>query len=296
MKTRLLFCVGRIHMLTFSKMHGIGNDYIYINCFQETVTDPEKLSIFLSDVRFGVGSDGLVLILPSEVADFRMRIFNADGSEAMMCGNATRCIGKYVYDMGMTDKTEISLETNSGIKYLTLYPGADNKIESVKVDMGKAILVPKDIPVNSDLDRFIAQPVTVDGKEYAMTCVSMGNPHAIVFLPDVDSLDLEKIGPSFEHHPLFPDRVNTEFVRVIDDHTLQMRVWERGSGETFACGTGTCATVVAAVLNGYCKKEEEILVHLRGGDLRIIYHEDETVTMIGPATYVFEGKMEYPKL
>ena len=283
-------------MLTFSKMHGIGNDYIYINCFQETVTDPEKLSIFLSDVRFGVGSDGLVLILPSEVADFRMRIFNADGSEAMMCGNATRCIGKYVYDMGMTDKTEISLETNSGIKYLTLYPGADNKIESVKVDMGKAILVPKDIPVNSDLDRFIAQPVTVDGKEYAMTCVSMGNPHAIVFLPDVDSLDLEKIGPSFEHHPLFPDRVNTEFVRVIDDHTLQLRVWERGSGETFACGTGTCATVVAAVLNGYCKKEEEILVHLRGGDLRIIYHEDETVTMIGPATYVFEGKMEYPKL
>ncbi|MFR4392894.1 MAG: diaminopimelate epimerase [Ruminococcus callidus] len=282
--------------MTFSKMHGIGNDYIYINCFKETVTDPEKLSVFLSDVRFGVGSDGLVLILPSEVADFRMRIFNADGSEAMMCGNATRCIGKYVYDMGMTDKTEISLETNSGIKYLTLYPDANNKIESVKVDMGKAILVPREIPVNSDLERFIAQPVTVDGKEYAMTCVSMGNPHAVVFLPEVDSLDLEKIGPSFEHHPLFPDRVNTEFVRVIDDHTLQMRVWERGSGETFACGTGTCATVVAAVLNGYCKKEEEILVHLRGGDLRIIYHEDETVTMIGPATYVFEGKMEYPKL
>lgn len=168
-------------MLTFSKMHGIGNDYIYINCFKETVTDPEKLSVFLSDVRFGVGSDGLVLILPSEVADFRMRIFNADGSEAMMCGNATRCIGKYVYDMGMTDKIEISLETNSGIKYLTLYPDANNKIESVKVDMGKAILVPREIPVNSDLERFIAQPVTVDGKEYAMTCVSMGNPHAVVF-------------------------------------------------------------------------------------------------------------------
>ena len=283
-------------MLTFSKMHGIGNDYIYINCFQEKVSDPEKLSVFLSDVRFGVGSDGLVLILPSDKADFRMRIFNADGSEAMMCGNATRCIGKYVYDMGMTTKTEISLETNSGIKYLTLYPGADGKIESVKVDMGKAILVPKEIPVDSPLDRFIAQQVTVDGTEYAMTCVSMGNPHAVVFLPEIDSLDLEKIGPSFEHHPLFPDRVNTEFVRVIDAHTLQMRVWERGSGETFACGTGTCATVVAAVLNGYCKKEEEILVHLRGGDLRIIYHEDGTVTMIGPATYVFEGKMEYPKL
>ena len=283
-------------MLTFSKMHGIGNDYIYINCFQEKVSDPEKLSVFLSDVRFGVGSDGLVLILPSDKADFRMRIFNADGSEAMMCGNATRCIGKYVYDMGMTTKTEISLETNSGIKYLTLYPGADGKIESVKVDMGKAILVPKEIPVDSPLDRFIAQQVTVDGTEYAMTCVSMGNPHAVVFLPEIDSLDLEKIGPSFEHHPLFPDRVNTAFVRVIDAHTLQMRVWERGSGETFACGTGTCATVVAAVLNGYCKKEEEILVHLRGGDLRIIYHEDDTVTMIGPATYVFEGKMEYPKL
>ena len=283
-------------MLTFSKMHGIGNDYIYINCFQEKVSDPEKLSVFLSDVRFGVGSDGLVLILPSDKADFRMRIFNADGSEAMMCGNATRCIGKYVYDMGMTTKAEISLETNSGIKYLTLYPGADGKIESVKVDMGKAILVPKEIPVDSPLDRFIAQPVTVDGTEYAMTCVSMGNPHAVVFLPEIDSLDLEKIGPSFEHHPLFPDRVNTEFVRVIDAHTLQMRVWERGSGETFACGTGTCATVVAAVLNGYCKKEEDILVHLRGGDLRIIYHEDDTVTMIGPATYVFEGKMEYPKL
>ena len=283
-------------MLTFSKMHGIGNDYIYINCFQEKVSDPEKLSVFLSDVRFGVGSDGLVLILPSDKADFRMRIFNADGSEAMMCGNATRCIGKYVYDRGMTTNTEISLETNSGIKYLTLYPGADGKIESVKVDMGKAILVPKEIPVDSPLDRFIAQPVTVDGTEYAMTCVSMGNPHAVVFLPEIDSLDLEKIGPSFEHHPLFPDRVNTEFVRVIDAHTLQMRVWERGSGETFACGTGTCATVVAAVLNGYCKKEEEILVHLRGGDLRIIYHEDDTVTMIGPATYVFEGKMEYPKL
>lgn len=281
-------------MLTFSKMTGIGNDYIYVNCFQETVVNPEKLSIFMSDVRFGVGSDGLVLILPSEMADFRMRIFNADGSEAMMCGNATRCIGKYVYDMGMTDKTEISLETNSGIKYLTLYPGEDGKIESVKVDMGKAILVPHDIPVDSALERFIAQPVEVAGKTYEMTCVSMGNPHAIVFLPEVNSLDLEKIGPYFEHHVLFPNRVNTEFVRVINDHELQMRVWERGSGETFACGTGACATAVAAVLNGYCKKGEEILIHLRGGDLRIIYHEDENVTMIGPATYVFEGKINVP--
>ena len=282
-------------MLTFSKMHGIGNNYIYINSFQETVTDPEKLAVFMSDVRFGVGSDGLVLILPSKVADFRMRIFNADGSEAMMCGNATRCIGKYVYDMGMTDQTEITLETNSGIKYLTLYV-KDNKVESVKVDMGKAILKPADIPMLSDLEQFIAQPVEVDGKTYQVTGVSMGNPHAVVFLPEIDHLDLEKIGPLFEHHPLFPNRVNTEFVRVIDDHTLQMRVWERGSGETFACGTGTCASVVAAVLNGYCKREERILVHLRGGDLEIIYHNDDTVTMIGPATYVFEGKMEVPNL
>ena len=283
-------------MLTFSKMHGIGNDYIYVNCFKETVDNPEKLAIFMSDVRFGVGSDGLVLILPSEKADFRMRIFNADGSEAMMCGNATRCIGKYVYDMGMTEQTEISLETNSGIKYLTLYPGDDGKIESVKVDMGKAVLTSQEIPVNSDLERFVDQTVEVNGTAYQMTCVSMGNPHAVVFLPEIDCLDLERIGPFFEHHSLFPDRVNTEFVRVINDHTLQMRVWERGSGETFACGTGTCATVVAAVLNGFCKREEEILVHLRGGDLHIIYHEDETVTMIGPATYVFEGKIEVPAL
>ena len=282
-------------MLTFSKMHGIGNDYIYINCFQETVTDPEKLSIFMSNVRFGVGSDGLVLILPSEVADFRMRIFNADGSEAMMCGNATRCVGKYVYEHGMTDKTEVSLETNSGIKYLTLYVNeATNKVDAVKVDMGKAILKPAEIPVADDGDRFIAKPVVVDGVSYDMTCVSMGNPHAVVFLPEIDSLDLEKIGPSFEHHPLFPNRVNTEFIRVIDDHTLQMRVWERGCGETFACGTGACAAAVASVLNGYCKREQEILIHLRGGDLRIIYHNDESVTMIGPATFIFEGKMEYP--
>ncbi len=282
-------------MLTFSKMHGIGNDYIYINCFQETVTDPEKLSIFMSNVRFGVGSDGLVLILPSEVADFRMRIFNADGSEAMMCGNATRCVGKYVYEHGMTDKTEVSLETNSGIKYLTLYVNeATNKVDAVKVDMGKAILKPAEIPVADDGERFIAKPVVVDGVSYDMTCVSMGNPHAVVFLPEIDSLDLEKIGPSFEHHPLFPNRVNTEFIRVIDDHTLQMRVWERGSGETFACGTGACAAAVASVLNGYCKREQEILIHLRGGDLRIIYHNDESVTMIGPATFIFEGKMEYP--
>ncbi|MBP5377978.1 MAG: diaminopimelate epimerase [Ruminococcus sp.] len=274
--------------MKFSKMHGIGNDYIYVNCFEETVSEPEKVSVVLSDRHKGIGSDGLVLIMPSDKADFRMRIFNADGSEAMMCGNATRCIGKYVYDMGLTDKTDITLETNSGIKYLTLYL-KDNKVDSVTVDMGKAILVPRNIPVNSDKERFISEPVEVCGKTWAITCVSMGNPHAVIFTTGVAELDLEKIGPHFENHSLFPNRVNTEFAEVIDDHTLNMRVWERGSGETFACGTGTCATVVAAVLNGICRHDEEVLVHLRGGDLRITYKSDGTVLMTGPAEYVFEG-------
>ena len=281
-------------MLTFSKMHGIGNDYIYINCFQETVTDPEKLSIFMSNVRFGVGSDGLVLILPSEVADFRMRIFNADGSEAMMCGNATRCVGKYVYEHGMTDKTEVSLETNSGIKYLTLYVNeATNKVDAVKVDMGKAILKPAEIPVADDGDRFIAKPVVVDGVSYDMTCVSMGNPHAIVYMDDIDHLDIEKIGPAFENHVAFPDRVNTEFVEVIDEHTVKMRVWERGSGETLACGTGACAVAVASVLNGHVDGDSPVTVKLLGGDLQIFWNRQENlVYMTGPAATVFDGEID----
>ena len=276
--------------MKFSKMHGIGNDYIYVNCFEEKVREPEKVSVVLSDRHKGVGSDGLVLIMPSEIADFRMRIFNADGSEAMMCGNATRCIGKYVYDMGLTDKTEVTLETNSGIKYLKLFL-SDGKVDMVTVDMGKAILVPRDIPVDSDLESFVSQPLEVDGNEYKVTCVSMGNPHAVIFTKGIDELELEKIGPFFENHKLFPNRINTEFVEAIDSHTLKMRVWERGSGETFACGTGTCATVVAAVLNGICPKDEEVLVHLRGGDLRIIWKNDGTVLMTGPAEYVFEGNV-----
>ncbi len=277
--------------MKFTKMHGIGNDYIYVNCFEEKLENPEKVSIYVSDRHKGIGSDGLVMIMPSDKADFRMRIFNADGSEAMMCGNATRCIGKYVYDKGLTTKTEITLETNSGIKYLTLFP-ENGKVEFVEVDMGKAILVPKDIPVKSDKERFIAEPVTVDGKEYKITCVSMGNPHAIVYLDGVAELPLEKIGPSFENHELFPDRINTEFIEVIDSKNLNMRVWERGSGETFACGTGACASVVASVLNGYCNKGEEVTVHLRGGDLRITYNEDETVIMKGPATLICDGDVD----
>lgn len=277
--------------MKFTKMHGIGNDYIYVNCFEEKVDNPEKVSIYVSDRRKGIGSDGLVLIMPSDKADFRMRIFNADGSEAMMCGNATRCIGKYVYDKGLTDKTEITLETNSGIKYLTLFP-ENGKVEFVEVDMGKAILTPKDIPVNSDKESFISEPVEVDGKEYKITCVSMGNPHAIVYMDDIKDLELEKIGPSFENHKLFPDRINTEFIKVIDSHTLNMRVWERGSGETFACGTGACASVVASVLNGYCNHDEEVTVHLRGGDLKITWNSDGTVIMKGPAALICDGDID----
>lgn len=279
-------------MLKFTKMHGIGNDYVYVNCFKETVSDPEKLSIFVSDRHFGVGSDGLVLIMPSDKADFRMRMFNADGSEGMMCGNATRCIGKYVYDNGMTDKTDITLETKSGIKRLKLFV-KDGKVETVLVDMGKAIIKSADIPVRSELDTFISQKITVNGKEETVTCVSMGNPHCVLFTDiPVDTIELEKIGPYFENHELFPERINTEFANVLDDHTVKMRVWERGSGETWACGTGACATAVAACLNGYCKQGEEITLKLRGGDLTITYNEDGTVLMRGPAAKVFDGELD----
>lgn len=239
-------------------MHGIGNDYIYINCFEEKVENPEKVSVYVSDRHKGIGSDGLVLILPSDKADFRMRIFNADGSEAMMCGNATRCIGKYVFDKGMTGKTELTLETNSGIKYLKLFP-VNGKVESVEVNMGQAVLLPREIPVNSDKEKFISEPVIIGGTEYKITCVSMGNPHAVVYFDSIDDLNLESVGPLFEYNELFPDRINTEFIKVENSHTLHMRVWERGSGETFACGTGACASAVASVLNGFAAEEKKLL-------------------------------------
>lgn len=277
--------------MKFTKMHGIGNDYIYVNCFEEKVENTEAVSIYVSDRHKGIGSDGLVLIMPSDKADFRMRIFNADGSEAMMCGNATRCIGKYVYDKGLTDKTEITLETNSGIKYLTLFP-ENGKVEYVEVDMGKAVIVPKEIPVMAEGESFISVPVEVGGKEYKITCVSMGNPHAVVYLDNIADLELEKMGPLFENHKLFPDRINTEFIEILDSRTLNMRVWERGSGETFACGTGACASVVASVLNGYCRRDEEITVHLRGGDLKITYCGDGTVIMKGPAALICDGDVD----
>lgn len=276
--------------MRFTKMQGIGNDYIYVNCFKENVPDPESVSIKVSDRHFGIGGDGLVLIMPSDKADFRMRMFNADGSEGMMCGNASRCIGKYAYDKGLTDKTDITLETKSGIKKLHLNP-ENGKVKTVEVDMGEAILKPRDIPMNADGDSFVNKPVAVDGKEQNITAVSMGNPHAVIFTVSIDKLDLEKIGPSYENHPLFPERVNTEFCEVIDSRTLKMRVWERGSGETWACGTGACATAVAAVLNGFCKRDEEITLKLRGGDLKITYRSDNHVIMCGEAETVFEGEI-----
>lgn len=277
--------------MKFTKMQGIGNDYIYVNCFEEKVSDPERVSQIVSDRHFGIGGDGLVLIMPSDKADFRMRMFNADGSEGNMCGNATRCIGKYVYDNGLTSKTEITLETRSGIKYLTLYP-ENGKVKTVLVNMGKAILKPSDIPMKAEGDSFINKPIEVSGKEVNITAVSMGNPHAVTYVEDVDVLELEKIGPEYENHPLFPERVNTEFIKVLDSHTIQMRVWERGSGETWACGTGACAAAVASVENGYFKRGEEITVKLRGGDLFITYKEDGTVLMRGPAQTVFTGEID----
>ena len=276
--------------MKFTKMHGIGNDYVYVNCFEENIDNPEEVSIKISDRHFGIGSDGLVMIMPSDKADFRMRMFNADGSEGNMCGNATRCIGKYVYDNHLTDKTEITLETRSGIKYLTLYP-ENGKVQTVLVDMGKAILEPASIPMKAEGEEFIDRPVEVEGKTVNITAVSMGNPHAVTFVDDVESLDLEKIGPSYENHPLFPERVNTEFAKIIDENTVMMRVWERGSGETWACGTGACACAVACVKNGFFPYDREITVKLRGGDLFITYKSDGNVHMRGPAETVFTGKI-----
>ena len=276
--------------MKFTKMHGCGNDYVYVNCFEETIENPSEVARFVSDRHFGIGSDGMILICPSEIADFRMAMYNLDGSEGKMCGNGVRCIAKYVYDHQLTDKTRISLETLGGIKYLDLNI-KDGKVETVKVDMGEPILTPADIPVNLSGDTIINEPVEVEGSIWNITCISMGNPHAVVFVDDTKSLNLEKIGPAFEKHPIFPEQVNTEFVHVIDRKTVDMRVWERGSGETFACGTGACATAMACILNG--KTEDEVLVHLVGGDLLIQYVRNTNhIFMTGPATEVFSGEIQ----
>lgn len=278
--------------LSFTKMHGCGNNYIYFNCFDQTVPNPESLSVTLSEPHFGIGGDGIILISPSDKADAQMRIFNADGSEGKMCGNGIRCVGKYLYDYGMVNgRTTITVDTLSGVKTLELTVRND-KVQTARVDMGAAILTPRNIPVDLDGDTVIGAPLVVDEKVYHITCVSMGNPHCVIFADDdVDSLDLERIGPKFEHHPLFPERVNTEFVNTLPDGSLKMRVWERGSGETWACGTGACAVGVAASLTGRAQKGSEITVHLRGGDLTVQY-TDDTVFMTGAATTIFEGEIE----
>ena len=272
----------------FTKMHGAGNDYVYINCFEYTVDDPEKLSILLADRHKGIGGDGLVLICPSETADAKMRMFNLDGSEGNMCGNAIRCVARYIYDNNIAHKDVLTIETKSGIKTITLKTENDRFI-SASVDMGKAILKPELIPMKAESESFISQPLNVGGTEYIATAVSMGNPHCVVFVDDVDSIEIDKIGPLFENHPIFPDRVNTEFIRVIDKENIQMRVWERGSGETLACGTGSCAAAAACVLNGYAEYDTPINVHPRGGMLKDTYKKDGTVIMEGPASNVFTG-------
>jgi diaminopimelate epimerase len=277
--------------MKFTKMHGTGNDYIYVNGFVENIENPEEFSIQYSDRHKGIGSDGLVLIMPSETCDFRMRMFNADGSESEMCGNASRCIGKYVYDKGMTDKTEVSLETLAGVKILKLFVGDDNKVESATVDMGEPILESKLIPTTIDKPQVIDVPQTFDDSlQYNITCVSMGNPHAVIFTTGIDKLDLPKIGPKIENATIFPRRTNTEFIEVISRDRVKMRVWERGSGETMACGTGACASVVASVLNGLTSRK--VTVELIGGELTIEWNEsDNHVYLTGSATTVFEGEL-----
>ena len=274
--------------MKFTKMHGCGNDYVYVNLFEEKIDNPAELSIKVSDRHFGIGSDGLITTGPSDVADFRMRIYNADGSEAEMCGNGIRCVAKYVYDHKMTDKTEISVESGAGIKYLTLFV-EQGKVEQVRVDMGEPILEPAQIPVLAEGDKVVDEPIEVCGKTWNMTCVSMGNPHAVVFVDNVADFEIEKYGPHFEKHERFPKRTNTEFVEIISREEINMRVWERGSDETWACGTGTCASVMACILNN--RTDNKVLVHLRGGDLTIEYNEKTNhIFMTGPATEVFSGE------
>lgn len=279
--------------MKFTKMEGLGNDYVYVNGLEERIENPSEVSIAVSDRHFGIGADGLICINPSDVADFEMDMYNADGSRGKMCGNGIRCVAKYVYDYGLTDKTSISINTQSGIKYLDLTV-EDGKVVLVKVDMGSPILEPANVPVVSEdaaLDKLVDAPITVDGKEYRMTCVSMGNPHAIVYVDDVKGLEIEKIGPKFEKHERFPEQVNTEFVRVLDENTVEMRVWERGSGETLACGTGACAVAVSCILNGLTK--DTVTVKLLGGDLHITWDQGKnTVFMTGPARVVFDGEYE----
>ncbi len=275
--------------MKFTKMQGLGNDYIYVDCTRADLKNPSEIAKKVSDRHFGIGSDGLVLILPSQKADFRMRMFNSDGSESEMCGNAIRCVGKYVYDNGLTNKNIINIETLAGIKVLTMTV-ENGQVTLVRVDMGEPILLPKDVPVDSEKDRFVAELVNIDNREFKVTAVSMGNPHAVSYIDDVASFPLSQIGPKMETNKLFPRKVNAEFVQIIDRTTLKMRVWERGAGETLACGTGACAVLVSSVLNNL--SERAATVKLLGGDLFIEWSEtDNHVYMTGPAVKVFDGEI-----
>ena len=276
--------------MKFTKLHGCGNGYIYVNLFEEKLENPAEMSIKVSDHHFGIGSDGLITIGPSEIADFTMHIYNADGSEAEMCGNGIRCVGKYVYDHGLTDKTEVAVETGAGIKLLTLNV-EDGRVKTVRVDMGEPIFKPEQIPVVAEGEMVIQEPITVGDKEWKMTCVSMGNPHAVVFVDDVMNFPLSEVGPYFENHERFPNRTNTEFVQVVDRSHIKMRVYERGTGETLACGTGCCASAVACVLNGLTDKKVD--VEVLGGVVHIEWDREENlVYMTGPGETVFEGTIE----
>lgn len=275
--------------MRFTKMQGCGNDYVYVDGNAERISPEKKPELVrrLSDRHFGIGSDGVIFINPSDQADFEMEMYNADGTRAEMCGNGIRCVGKFVYDKGLTDKTDITVISAGKIKYLTLFVN-EGKVETVKVNMGAPELTAALVPVLCDGEQAIDEPITVQGRTYKMTCVSMGNPHAVVFMDDVENLAIEEIGPYFESHERFPKRTNTEFVNVIDRNTVRMRVWERGTGETLACGTGACATVVACVLNGLT--EETVKVKLLGGDLTVTWdREADLIYMTGPAVTVFEG-------
>ena len=280
--------------MKFTKMQGLGNDYVYVNCFEEKIENPPAVARYVSDRHFGIGSDGLIMINPSEVADFEMEMYNADGSRGEMCGNGIRCVAKYVYDYGLTDKTQIYVETLGGIKYLDLTV-EDGKVVLVKVDMGKPGLKSDLIPIISENEKVIDEPIEVDGQVYHMTGVSMGNPHTVIYVDDVKNLDLEKIGPKFENHERFPKRINTEFVHCIDRNTVEMRVWERGSGETLACGTGACAVAVASILNNLT--DTRVTVKLLGGDLQIEWDQKKNhVFMTGPAKVVFDGVIDITEI
>ena len=278
-------------VLAFSKMQGTGDDYIFFNNIDGVITCPESFAIEFTDRHRGIGGDGIVLIESSDIADAKMRIFNRDGSEGEMAGNSIRCVGKYLYDNKIVNKESITVETASGIRSLELFT-RNGKVSSVTVDMGRAYLKPQEIPANLDGESIIARKAVIAGKEYGITCVSVGNPHCVVFVDNVDRVDIESVGPKIENADLFPERINTEFVRVVNSRTLKMRVWERGNGETLACGTGACAAAVAAVLEGKCEKGKDITVKLRGGDL-IVNYTDKKITLTGDCNLVFTGKIEY---